>query len=176
MRTTAAFISGMATAGVLATGIAWGAGIANGSTDATAQGSTDTTTNSGNGSTNTNTSGSNSGSSSNSNSSSGTDTTNTTASGATDGTYDGDTVQTRYGPMQVEVVIKGGKIDSATTLQHPGGDRTSDQINAQVVPMLNGAIVQYQTLNFGNVSRATISTNAYKQSAQSALDKAGFTG
>lgn len=158
----------MATAGVLATGIAWGAGLANGSTDQTAQGSTDTTTNSGNASDTT-------GSSNNSNNSSGTDTT-TTASGATDGTYDGDTVQTRYGPMQVQVVIKGGKVDSATALQHPGGDRTSDQINAQVVPMLNDAIVQYQTLNFGNVSRATISTNAYKQSAQSALDKAGFTG
>ena len=96
--------------------------------------------------------------------------------GVKDGTFDGTVVQTPYGPMQVEVVISGGKIASATALQNPGGDRTSDQINAQVVPMLNNAIVQYQTLNFGNVSRATISTNAYKQSAQSALDQAGFTG
>lgn len=78
--------------------------------------------------------------------------------------------------MQIEVVIKSGKIESSTALQNPGGDRTSDQINAQVIPMLNDAIVKYQTVNFGNVSRATISTNAYKQSAQSALDQAGFTG
>ena len=85
-------------------------------------------------------------------------------------------MQTKYGPMQVEVVIKGGKIESATTLQHPGGDGTSDQINAQVVPILTKATVDYQGVKFGNVSRATISTESYKQSAQAALDKAGYTG
>ncbi len=154
MRTPAAFISGMATMGVLAGGIAWGTGFANQATPT----DTSAASNGGSGSTNP------------------TPTETAAASGAKDGTYDGDTVQTRYGPMQVEVVIKNGKIESATTLQHPGGDGTSDQINAQVVPILNNAIVQYQTLNFGNVSRATISTNGYKQSAQSALDKAGFTG
>ena len=78
--------------------------------------------------------------------------------------------------MQVEVVIKGGKIEAATTLQHPGGDGTSDQINAQVVPILTKATVDYQSVKFGNVSRATISTESYKQSAQAALDKAGYTG
>jgi len=156
MRTPAAFLSGMATMGVLAGGIVWGTGFANQSATPTDTGAA---SNGGSGST-----------------SKPTPSNPATASGATDGTFDGDTVQTVYGPMQVEVVIKGGKIDSATTLQHPGGDGTSDQINSQVVPMLNGAIVQYQTLNFGNISRATISTNSYKQSAQSALDKAGFTG
>lgn len=165
MRTPAAFISGMATMGVLAGGIAWGTGFANQATP------TDTSAASNSGSDSTG-----SGSTDTSGSTNPTPTETAAASGAKDGTYDGDTVQTRYGPMQVEVVIKNGKIESATTLQHPGGDGTSDQINAQVVPILNNAIVQYQTLNFGNVSRATISTNGYKQSAQSALDKAGFTG
>jgi uncharacterized protein with FMN-binding domain len=78
--------------------------------------------------------------------------------------------------MQVEVVITNGSIASATALQQPGDDRESQQINARVIPILNDAIVQYQTVNFGNVSRATISTDSYKQSAQSALDQAGFTG
>lgn len=154
----------MATMGVLATGVAWGTGLMNGSTDQSAQGNSDST------STNTN-------NTDTTNSGTGTQTNtahNTT--GAKDGTYDGDVVQTRYGPMQIEVVITNGKIASAVALQHPDGDRTSRQINEQVIPMLNDAIVQYQTLNFGNVSRATFSTNGYKESAQSALDKAGFTG
>lgn len=163
----------MAAMGILAGGIAWGTGFATTTTDTSAQGTDEGTTSgsadsgSTSGSTSTVTSSSTSGS---------TGSTTTTATGAQDGTYDGTVVQTRYGPMQVEVVIAGGKIASATTLQQPGGDRESEQINAQVVPMLNNAIVQYQTLNFGNVSRATISTNAYKESAQSALDQAGFTG
>ena len=152
----------MATMGVLAGGIVWGTGFANqnatpSDTSAATDGGTGT---SGSGSTNPSPS----------------ETTAPSTSGAKDGTYDGDTVQTRYGPMQVEVVIKNGKIESAKTLQQPGSDRESQQINAQVIPILNNAIVQYQTLNFGNVSRATFSTNGYKESAQSALDKAGFTG
>lgn len=169
MRTTAAFVSGMATAGILAGGIAWGTGSGQSTptTDENAQGSTDTPSTGSQGSESTNSGTTNSGDSGS---------VNGGAGSAKDGTYDGDVVQTRYGPMQVEVVIKGGKIESATALQHPGGDRESEQINAQVIPMLNEAIVKYQTLNFGNVSRATISTNGYKESAQSALDQAGFTG
>ncbi|MEY4396750.1 MAG: hypothetical protein RLZZ40_506 [Actinomycetota bacterium] len=172
MRTTSAFVSGMATMGILAGGIAWGTGFAStATTDTKAQSGTDSTSSNSSSSSDGSTTDSSSSSTSNSSSSS-----SSSSSGAKDGTYDGDVVQTRYGPMQIEVVIKNGKIDSATALQNPGGDRTSDQINAQVIPMLNDAIVKYQTLNFGNVSRATISTNGYKQSAQSALDKAGFTG
>lgn len=156
MRPTSAFISGMATMGVLAGGIAFGTGFANGATtnDTT---STDTTASSGNG---------------NSNGS----TTPAASSGNHDGTYDGDVIQTQYGPMQVEIVIAGGTITDAKTLQQPGSDRTSQQINAQVIPILVKATTDYQSVQFGNVSRATISTNAYKESAQSALDQAGFTG
>ena len=169
MRTPAAFVSGMATMGVLATGIAWGAGIPNGDTENAAPAATDVDVDSGisNGS--------------NTSSDSTTDAPSTpnsqaTTTGAQDGTFVGDVIQTRYGPMQVEVVIAKGAIESARTLQQPDGDRTSQQINAQVIPILNGAIVQYQSLDFGNVSRATFSTEGYKESAQSALDKAGFTG
>jgi len=157
MRPTSAFISGMATMGVLAGGIVLGTGILNGtSTDQNAA--------------------SNSGSNAGGGSAGGSGSTTGGSSPTKDGTYDGPVVQTVYGPMQVEVVIKGGTITSATTLQHPGGDGTSDQINAQVVPILTKATTDYQSVKFGNVSRATISTGAYKQSAQAALDQAGFTG
>jgi len=160
----------MATMGVLAGGIVLGTGILDGTTtDQNA--ASNSGSNSGSGS---KSGSSNSGSSSGS--SSGSTSGGSSASTVKDGTFDGPVVQTQYGPMQVEVVIKGGKIESATTLQHPGGDGTSDQINAQVVPILTKATVDYQSVKFGNVSRATISTESYKQSAQAALDKAGYTG
>lgn len=165
MRTPAAFVSGMATMGVLAVGVAWGAGAAN-ETDsgATPEPSTETTTDS----------------------STVTEETPSaeptpaqepeTTGKASDGTFTGDVIQTRYGPMQVEVVIADGAVVSAVALQQPGDDRESQQINARVIPILNQAVVDYQSAQFGNISRATISTNAYKDSAQSALDAAGFTG
>ena len=143
--------------GVLAGGIVLGTGILNGtSTDQNAA--------------------SNSGSNSGGGSANGSGSTTGGSSSTTDGTFDGPVVQTVYGPMQVEIVIQGGTITSATALQHPGGDGTSDQINAQVIPILTKATTDYQSVKFGNVSRATISTGAYKQSAQAALDQAGFTG
>lgn len=166
MRPTSAFISGMATMGVLAGGIVLGTGIAHGSTD-------DATTNAAG------TSDTSSGATSSDTAASGSATaTDSSAanSAVTDGTFTGDVVDTRYGPMQVEIVISDGKISSATTLQTPGSDPTSVQINDQVVPILIQATTDYQSVRFGNVSRATISTNAYKESAQSALDQAGFTG
>ncbi|MEY4313341.1 MAG: hypothetical protein RLZZ319_850 [Actinomycetota bacterium] len=170
MRPTSAFVSGMATMGVLAGGVFIGTGVLNNtSADATASGGSggSTTTNSGSGN-----NGGNSGSSGNSSSSGSGSGTST----GKDGTFTGDVVQTRYGPMEVQITIKAGKITDAQALQHPGGDPTSTQINSQVIPILTKATLDYQTVTFGNVSRATISTNAYKQSAQSALDKAGYTG
>lgn len=169
MRKGSAFISGMATSGILATGVFIGTGMQINQGNAN---QVSTSTNSSNPA-NTNPNGNNQGASTNqvaagSNSQS--------SSGAADGVYDGQVVQTPYGPMQIEITIAQGKITQATALQHPGGDRNSDSINSQVIPILVKATVDYQSVNFGNVSRATISTNAYKQSAQSALDQAGFTG
>ena len=159
----------MATMGVLAGGIVLGTGILNGTT-------TDSTATSGSGTTSGGGSSTGGGGSASGGTTTGGTTGGNTASGAKDGTFTGDTVQTRYGPMQVEITIKNGKITAANALQHPGGDQTSTQINSQVIPILVKATTDYQSVQFGNVSRATISTNAYKQSAQSALDQAGFTG
>lgn len=162
----------MATMGVLAGGIVVGTGaFTDTAGHATASG--DRNSNTSGGTDSGATAGNNSGGDSGQNSASAGQVSDGSAK---DGTYDGDVVQTRYGPMQVEIVISRGKIESATALQHPGSDSTSQQINSQVIPILTKATVDYQTVQFGNVSRATISTMAYKQSAQSALDQAGFTG
>lgn len=177
MRPTSAFVSGMATMGVLAGGVFIGTGVLNNTSgDAMASGGSagSETTNSNSNSGSTSGAGNNSGNSGSSGSQSSGG--STAAASGKDGTFTGDVVQTRYGPMEVQITIKGGKITDAQALQHPGGDPTSTQINAQVIPILTKATLDYQTVKFGNVSRATISTTAYKQSAQSALDRAGYTG
>lgn len=156
--------------GILAGGLYWGTGAMNTEAATDAATETDTTESTGDATATP------SPTASATEDTSSTATESSSESTAVDGTYDGDVVNTRYGPMQVEVVIENGAIVSATALQAPDDDRESIQINDRVIPMLNEAIVEYQTLDFGNVSRATISTDAYKQSAQSALDAAGFTG
>ena len=39
------------------------------------------------------------------------------------GTFDGETSQTRWGPVQVRIVVKDGKIVDASAMQSPNGDR-----------------------------------------------------
>ncbi|WP_329470013.1 FMN-binding protein [Streptomyces sp. NBC_01723] len=84
----------------------------------------------------------------------------------------GDVAQTQYGPVQVRVTVSGGRITDAETLQAPKGGR-SDQVTADAVPKLDRAAVSAGTADIDAVSGATYTSAGYKQSLQSALDRAG---
>ncbi|MFD5804560.1 FMN-binding protein [Streptomyces sp. NPDC127020] len=84
----------------------------------------------------------------------------------------GDVAQTQYGPVQVRVTVSGGRITDAETLQAPKGGR-SDQVTADAVPKLDRAAVTAGTADIDAVSGATYTSAGYKQSLQSALDRAG---
>ncbi|MEU8846995.1 FMN-binding protein [Streptomyces sp. NPDC048564] len=86
-------------------------------------------------------------------------------------TVTGDAVQTQYGAVQVRVTVAGGKITKAEAVQAPKGGQ-SDQVTANAVPKLNQAAVATGTADIDAVSGATYTSNGYKESLQSALDKA----
>ena len=74
--------------------------------------------------------------------------------------------------MQITVVDK--KITAATVLQIPNRDRKDVQINNRAVPILNAEAVQAQSADIDMVSGATVTSVAYIQSLQSAIDQAGL--
>ncbi|SDO69045.1 Uncharacterized protein, contains FMN-binding domain [Streptomyces sp. cf386] len=86
-------------------------------------------------------------------------------------TVTGDAVQTQYGAVQVRITVAGGKITKAETVQAPKGGR-SDQVTADAVPKLNQAAVATGTADIDAVSGATYTSAGYKESLQSAIDKA----
>ena len=88
------------------------------------------------------------------------------------GPVDGDPVTTRFGVVQVRIVVQGGRIGSAEALQFPNRDRHDQMINARAVPILNRAAVQEQGARIDAVSGATLTSQGYVQSLQSAIDKA----
>ena len=88
------------------------------------------------------------------------------------GTFDGSTIDTRYGPVQVEVSVANGHITTVTVLVSPDGDRKSVQINSRAVPALNSETISAQSASIDTVSGATYTSDAYVQSLQSALDQA----
>ncbi|MFD8302513.1 FMN-binding protein [Streptomyces sp. NPDC059690] len=86
------------------------------------------------------------------------------------GTIDGSVVQTEYGNVQVRLTVANGKITKAEAIQAPKGG-TSDQKTALSIPKLTQETVAAQSAAIDSVSGATYTSNGYKQSLQSALDK-----
>ena len=99
-------------------------------------------------------------------------TTTTTSGGGTAQTFAGDAVDTRYGPVQVQITVAGGKVTAAQTLQVPMEDRHDQEINSQAVPVYNGEVIDVQSAQIDVVSGATVTWGGYTQSLQSALDQA----
>ena len=87
-------------------------------------------------------------------------------------TVDGSVVSTRYGNVQVQITVTGGKVTAAKVLQVPWSDRKDQQINSRAVPILNSEAVAAQSAEIDMVSGATYTSDAYIQSLQAALDAA----
>jgi uncharacterized protein with FMN-binding domain len=99
-------------------------------------------------------------------------TSSATASTSSDGTFTGDAVQTRYGAVQVEITVANGNITSAEAIQYPNSDRHDQRINAYAVPILNAEVVTAQSAAIDAVSGATVTSDGYVESLQSAIDAA----
>ncbi len=95
------------------------------------------------------------------------------ATGPADGTYTGDSVNTRFGSVQVSVTISGGSISDVTAIKLTDADGRSVQISDRAAPILREEVIASQSANVSNVGGATYTSDAYLQSVQSALDQAG---
>ncbi|MEU9238174.1 FMN-binding protein [Streptomyces sp. NPDC048385] len=89
-------------------------------------------------------------------------------------TVTGNTVQTRWGPVQVKVTIKNGKITDVTAVQYPSENPRDQQINDYALPQLRSEALAAQSASIDTVSGATYTSEGYQQSLQSALDSAGL--
>ena len=88
-------------------------------------------------------------------------------------TVTGDTADTRYGPVQLQVTFSGKKITNINVLQYPTESFRDQQINSYALPLLNQEAISAQSANIDVISGATYTSDGYAQSLQSAIDKAG---
>jgi uncharacterized protein with FMN-binding domain len=89
-----------------------------------------------------------------------------------DGTFTGPEVDAFYGLVQVQAVIQNGKIADVKFLEYPNDRRTSVRINSIVMPWLTTEALQSQNANVDIISGATLTSEAFAQSLQAALDTA----
>lgn len=87
-------------------------------------------------------------------------------------TVTGSVANTQFGPMQVAVTMAGKKITGVKVLQKTNDGAESQQIDANAIPKLTSETLAAQSARIDAVSGATYTSSGYKQSLQSALDKA----
>ncbi len=91
---------------------------------------------------------------------------------ATDGVFLGDPSTMRYGTVQVQITINGGKITDAQAVQAPSG--RDQRYTDRAVPVMRQKTLAAQSANITGVSGASYTAYAWYESLQSALKKAGW--
>lgn len=81
-------------------------------------------------------------------------------------TQNSDVIAYKYGNVQISVTKTDGLISAINLLQ---GDTSNGR--AEAYQILSNATIQMQGTNFGNVSGATFTTDAFKLAVESALAK-----
>ncbi|WP_030058733.1 FMN-binding protein [Streptomyces novaecaesareae] len=84
----------------------------------------------------------------------------------------GDTVNTRYGPVQVQVTLAGSRVTAVDVVKYPNAERRDREINSSALPVLNQEAISAQSAQIDVVSGATYTSDGYVRSLQSALDRA----
>jgi len=89
-----------------------------------------------------------------------------------DGTYTGAVVDAFFGPVQVKAVVRNGKLADVQFVQYPNDRRTSVRINGIAMPYLTSEAIQAQSANVDIITGATLTSEAFAQSLQVALNAA----
>ena len=87
-------------------------------------------------------------------------------------TYTGSVASTRWGDVQVSITVADGRITDVAVPVYPSGNGRDQEINAAALPVLRQETLDAQNASIDTVSGATVTSDGYLQSLQSALDAA----
>jgi uncharacterized protein with FMN-binding domain len=90
-------------------------------------------------------------------------------------TYRGSVAPTQWGDVQVTITVTAGKITDVAVPTYPNGNGRDQEINAYALPTLRQETLTAQSAGIDAVSGATVTSDGYLQSLQSALDAAGLS-
>ncbi|HST65830.1 MAG TPA: FMN-binding protein, partial [Mycobacteriales bacterium] len=86
-----------------------------------------------------------------------------------DGTYTGDSADTRWGPVQVRITVSGGAVTAVAAVDYPQDNGRDLEINSYAIPQLDQEATAAGSASIDTVSGATVTSDGYIQSLQSAL-------
>jgi uncharacterized protein with FMN-binding domain len=76
--------------------------------------------------------------------------------------------------VQVQLTVAGKKITAVDVVQYPDGNGRDREINSYAIPTLVQETLSAQSANIDMVSGATVTSDGYLTSLQSAIDQAGI--
>ncbi|WP_143462081.1 FMN-binding protein [Levilactobacillus enshiensis] len=88
------------------------------------------------------------------------------------GSYTGKATATQWGDVQVQAVIKNGKITAVNVLEYPNENGHDKEINAQALPTYKAEALKKQSAKIQLVSGASETYKGFTGSLQNALDQA----
>jgi uncharacterized protein with FMN-binding domain len=87
--------------------------------------------------------------------------------------YEGVVVPTNFGDLQVAAVMNGARMTDVQALKLPDDSPRTRQISEDAAVRLRANALQCQCWQVDTISGATVTSDAYRRSLQSALAKAG---
>ncbi len=84
----------------------------------------------------------------------------------------GNPIDALYGKIQIQVIIKNGKLQDIKIIDYPKETDYSEQLNNQALPQLIQETINLQNININTISGATETSNGFIKSLKSALKKA----
>ncbi|MBL8930886.1 MAG: FMN-binding protein [Kineosporiaceae bacterium] len=102
------------------------------------------------------------------------DTSAQSGSTAAASTYTGEAVDTRWGVVQVQITVENGAITASEAVQYPQENHKDLEINSYALPILEQEVIDAQSADIDAVSGATVTSDGYVTSLQSAIDQAGI--
>ncbi|SFC84054.1 FMN-binding domain-containing protein [Nocardioides terrae] len=103
----------------------------------------------------------------------GSDSASSSGSTSTSDTVSGDAADTQWGPVQVAVSVADGKVTDVQVVEYPSSNPRDEEINSYALPILIKETLSAQSADIDMVSGATVTSDGYIRSLQSALDQAG---
>lgn len=94
------------------------------------------------------------------------------SSAAGGGTFTGQSADTRWGPVQVRITVADGKITDVEAVEYPQENHHDVEINSWALPALRQEVLAAQSARVDAVSGATVTSDGYLTSLQSAIDQA----
>lgn len=95
---------------------------------------------------------------------------------ATAQTFSGQPVDTRWGPVQITIVVKAKKIIDVSAPVFPNERQRSADINQRALPLYHDEVISAQSANINGISGASYTWDGYTTSLQQAIDSAHARG